>query len=121
MASRIAGIAFLKVDGNQYPLRGNFDVSPSAFTRSGIAGLDQVHGYMELPRIPYIEGDVSLDPALSTENVEAITNSTVTAELANGHTYVLRQAWCTDALVLVAHDGMARVRFEGISCDELLP
>ena len=29
MAQRIAGIAFLKVDGNQYPLRGNFTVTPS--------------------------------------------------------------------------------------------
>ena len=27
MAQRIAGIAFLKVDGNQYPLRGNFTVT----------------------------------------------------------------------------------------------
>jgi hypothetical protein len=30
MAQRIAGTAFLKVDGAIYPLRGNFTVSPSA-------------------------------------------------------------------------------------------
>lgn len=119
MAKRIAGIAFLKVNGNQYPLRGNFVVSPSPIERAGIAGQDYVHGYSELPRVPYIEGDVSLVPELSVEDIEAITDATVTAELANGKTYVLREAWCKAALELQSRDGQTRVRFEGITCDEL--
>ena len=119
MAQRIAGIAFLKVDGNLYPLRGNFTVSPSALERAGIAGQDYVHGYSELPRVPYIEGDVSLDPALSMDAVEAATNVTVTAELANDKVYVLREAWCRSALELNTREGQVRVRFEGISCDEI--
>jgi hypothetical protein len=121
MAQRIAGIAFLKVDGNQFPLRGNFTVSPSPLERAMIAGQDYVHGYSELPRVPYIEGDVSLDPSLSTTDTELITNATVTAELANGKVYVLRQAVCKAAFDLNAHDGLVRVRFEGISCDEVGP
>ena len=59
MAQRIAGIAFLKVDGNQYPLRGNFTVTPSVIERAGLAGQDYIHGYSEMPRVPSIEGDVS--------------------------------------------------------------
>lgn len=120
MAQRIAGIAYLKVDGAQYPLRGNFTVSPSAVERGGIAGQDYVHGYSELPRVPYIEGDVSLVPELSMEAVEAITDATITAELANGNVYVLREAWCRSALELNTHDGQVRVRFDGVSCDELV-
>lgn len=119
MGVRIAGTAFLKVNGEQYPLRGNFTVSPSAVERAGIAGQDRVHGYSELPRVPFIEGDVSLVPELSTEDVEAVTDATVTAELANGKTYVLRNAWCKSALELNTHDGMVRVRFEGEACDEI--
>jgi hypothetical protein len=119
MAQRIAGIAFLKVDGQLYPLRGNFTVSPSALERAGIAGQDYVHGYSELPRVPYIEGDVSLDPALSMVDVEAITQSTITAELANNKTYVLREAWCRSALELNTREGQTRIRFEGVSCDEI--
>jgi Phage tail tube protein len=121
MGIRIAGVAYLKVDGDQYPLRGNFTVSPSAVERAGIAGQDYVHGYSELPRVPYIEGDVSLRPEISIEDVEAITNATVTAELANGRTYVLREAWTRAAFDLNTHDGMTRIRFEGTSCDELAP
>jgi hypothetical protein len=120
MAQRIAGIAFLKVDGDLYPLRGNFTVSPTPIERAGIAGQDYVHGYSELPRVPYIEGDVSLVPNLSVEQVAQITNSTVTAELANGNTYVLREAWCRSALDLNTREGQTRIRFEGISCDEIM-
>ena len=119
MAQRIAGIAFLKVDGELYPLRGNFTISPSALERAGIAGQDYIHGYSELPRLPVISGDVSLVQALSMDDVEAVTNSTVTAELANGKTYVLREAWCTSALELNSREGQVRVTFQGVSCDEI--
>jgi hypothetical protein len=119
MAPRIAGVAFLKVDGNQYPLKGNFTVSPSAVERAGIAGQDYVHGFSELPRVPFIEGDVSLVPGLSMDDVSAVINATVTAELANGKVYVLREAWCKDALELQSREGQVRVRFEGVSCDEV--
>jgi hypothetical protein len=120
MANRIAGVAFLKVDGNQYPLRGNFTVSPSAVDRTGIAGQDYVHGYSELPRVPFIEGDVSLVPQLSMDSIEAVVNATVTAELANGNNYVLKEAWCKSALELNTHDGLVRVRFEGTTCTEIM-
>lgn len=119
MSQRIAGIAYLKVDGALFPLRGNFTVSPSALERAGIAGQDYVHGYSELPRVPFIEGDVSLVAELSMEDIEAIVNATVTAELFNDKTYVLREAWCRSALELNTREGQTRVRFEGVSCDEI--
>lgn len=119
MAQRIAGVAWYKVDGGIYPLRGNFTVSPSMVERAGLAGQDYIHGYSELPRVPAISGDVSLDPALSMDDVEAAVNVTVTAELANGHVYVLREAWCTSALDLNTREGTVRVTFQGVSCDEI--
>ena len=119
MASRVAGVAYLKVSGQQYPLRGNLQVSPSRVERTGIAGQDGVHGYSELPRVPFIVGDVTLDPALSMEALEATVDATVTAELANGKVYVLSNAWCKAALELNTTEGMVNVRFEGLDCDEL--
>lgn len=78
-----------------------------------------MHGYSELPRVPYIEGDVSTVPALSVIAVEQIVNATVTAELANGRTYVLREAWTKAAFELNTREGHFRVRFEGTACDEI--
>ena len=86
---------------------------PSALSREGLAGQDYVHGYSELPRVPSITGDVVLDPALSMDDLEAMANVTVTAELANGHTYVLSEAWCRSAFDLNTRDGTTRVVFEG--------
>jgi Phage tail tube protein len=119
MAQRIAGTAFFKVDGNILPLRGAFTVSPSSLTREGISGQDYVHGYSEMPRVPSITGDVSTTPDLSMETLELMTNVTVTAELANGKTYVLREAWCKSALENATREGQMKVTFEGVSCDEL--
>lgn len=118
MGKRVAGIAYLKADGNQLPLRGNFSVSPSAYERAGIAGQDRVHGYTENPRVPYIEGDVTLEPEVTIDYLDSITDATVTAELANGKTYVLHNAWTKSAQELNTHDGMTKVRFEGTSCTE---
>jgi hypothetical protein len=120
MGVPVAGTAYCKVDGAQLALKGSFTVSPSAVDRTGIAGQDGVHGYQELPRVPFIEGDISTLPGVSVEDLEQITDATVTAELLNGSVYVLRSAWCKSAFEINTHDGQYRVRFEGVSCDEIL-
>jgi hypothetical protein len=119
MAQRIAGTAFLKIDGNQYPLRGNFTVSPSSLERTMLAGQDYVHGYQELPRVPWIEGDVSTTQEVSLETLEQMVEVTVTAELANEKVYVLKEAACKSALENNTREGQVRVRWEGTSCDEI--
>lgn len=119
MTQRIAGTAWLKVNGGIYPCRGNLTVSPSSVERAMIAGQDYIHGYSELPRVPSISGDVSLDPALSMDDVEATVDATVTAELANGKTYVLREAACVSALDLNTREGSVRITWQGVSCDEM--
>ena len=119
MALAVAGTAFVRVDGRQYPLRGNFTISPSAVERTMQAGQDGVHGYQELPRVPFIEGDITLHPDLSMDDVSRPTDATITADLLNGKTYVLRNAICKDALELNSREGTVRVRWEGLSCDEI--
>ena len=119
MAVRFAGIAFLMVDGNQLPLRGNFTVSPSSVERTMIAGQDGVHGYQELPRVPYIEGDISLTPEVNLEDIEQQTDVTVIAQLANQKQYTLSSATCKAALEGNTRDGQARVRWEGVFCEEI--
>jgi len=114
-----AGTAYLKVDGDQYPLKGNLTISGSMVERTGVAGQDYVHGYQELPRVPYIEGDVSTLTEVSLDFLESVINATVTAELINGKTYVLRNAWTKGPLEINSHDGQFRIRFEGVSCDEV--
>jgi hypothetical protein len=119
MAQRFAGIAFLTVDGTQLALRGNFTVSPSSVERTMIAGQDGVHGYQELPRVPYIEGDLSTIPGLLLEDLETETDVTVVAQLANGMQYTLTGGTCKCGFENNTRDGQVRVRWEGLACQEI--
>jgi hypothetical protein len=120
MAQRIAGIAFWMVDGVQLAVRGNLEVMASRQERTGIAGQDSVHGYSELPVVPYISGDVSTVVGTSVEDIDAVTDATITAELANGTVYVLRNAWRAERSTINTRDGQFNVKFEGLTCDELV-
>jgi len=117
---RIAGVAFVYVDGRQYPLRGNLVISIDTIERTGVAGQDGVHGFTETPRVPWIEGDFSDIGGLSLMSLQAMCDTTVTAELANGKTYILRNAWTSTAREFNAADGQATVRWEGMAAEELM-
>lgn len=117
---RIAGVAFVYVDGRQYPLRGNLNISIDTIEREGVAGQDGIHGFIERPRVPFIEGDFSDIGGLSLMTLQAMCDVTVTAELANGKQYILRNAWTSTAREFNAADGMASVRFEGMASEELM-
>ena len=114
MAQRIAGVAFLKIDGQQYALRGNFTVSPSLVERTMLVGQDGVHGFAAVPRAPSIEGDISTQPGFSLTDAESIVNSTITAELANGSTYTLMNAATTGAYNIDTREGIVHIRWEGM-------
>jgi len=118
MAQRFAGTAFLFAGGRQLSLRGNFTVSPSPVERTMIAGQDGVHGYQELPRVPYIEGDISTLQDVLLEDIDGQTDVTVVAQLANGMQYSLIGATCKAGLDINARDGQVRVRWEGLWCEE---
>ena len=120
MATRIAGIAFLKLDGIQFSLRGALTVSPLDTEKEAITGQDGFHGYKEMPKVAFIEGEISDRGGLSLKALQAVTDSTITAELANGKVYVLRDAFCAAAIELDTVDAKTKVRFEGASCEELL-
>jgi hypothetical protein len=119
MAQRIAGLAFLSVDGTQLALRGNFVVSPSSVERNMLAGQDGIHGYQELPRVPWIEGDLSTVPGLLLEDLEGEVDVSVVAQLANGMQYTLTGGTCKAGLENQTRDGQVRVRWEGLACQEI--
>jgi hypothetical protein len=115
---RFAGIAMLTVDGAQMNLRGNFTVSPSMVERTMIAGQDRIHGYQELPRVPFIEGDISVTPDLNLAAVEQQINVTVVAWLSNGKVYNLANAMIKSNMEVNTRDGQVRLRWEGVSVTE---
>ena len=60
MASRIAGILFFKVDGQQFQARGSFKIQPNSTKKTAVVGVDGVHGFKEDPIVPMIDGEKNL-------------------------------------------------------------
>jgi hypothetical protein len=121
MASNaLGGTAFLKVDGNQYLLRGNFKVMPNTVENTGVAGADGPHGFTQKFNVPSIEADITDTGGLSVQALQNITNSSITLELVNGKTYLLASAWYAGQATLDAVTATLPVKFEGMSCNEIL-
>lgn len=114
----IAGVVFLKIDGQQFQLRGSLNIQPNSLTREGIAGQDGVHGFKETPTVPYMEMELSDNGGLSLVDLQAITNATITAELKSGKTYIGRNAWAAGEFILDTTDGKIKGKFEALSIEE---
>lgn len=117
-SNRIAGTIYVRVDGQQMYARGGWKVNYAEKVREGVAGQDGVHGYIEKPAIPSIEGEVTDRGNLSLARLAGIENATVTIEQANGKVYVLSQAWLVSELSVETEDGKFSVKFEGMAIAE---
>lgn len=118
-ANRIAGVAYIKVDGRQFAARGKWKSNILPTKREGIAGQDAVHGYKEMPRVPTIQGDVSYVEGFLVEDLPKISNATIELRLANGKVHILRNAWWSDESEVDTEEGSIPVKFEGLSGEEI--
>lgn len=121
MSNRRAGTLFVKVDGVQYDAKGEWTYNPGQPKRDSLVGPDQVHGFKELPKVPFIEGAITDASSLDVAAFQNIDNATVTLQLANGKTFVLSEAWyCADGDI-TTEEAEIQVRFEGKRGEEILP
>lgn len=115
---RIGGIIFIKVDGVQYSAKGSWTYNLGKPKREGVVGSDSVHGYKELPQIPFVEGAITDSSEISSESLLGLTGVTVTLELANGKVIVWRNAWFAGEGSITTEEGEIAARFESKSQGE---
>src|SRR4029453_4192162 len=113
-ANRVGGVAFLKVDGFQYLLRGHLTIEFQSYERTEVVGQDGMHGYTEAPHADFISATITDMGTLSLDQLGAVTCSTVTAELHNGKVAILRDAFTTDLRPLNTSEGSITVKFVGV-------
>lgn len=117
--NRLAGVAYLSVDGRSFMLAGDLKYQVSGVKRESLVGLDRVHGYSEMPVPGYIECAVRDAGTLKMADINAMTNVTVVAELANGKTIVLRGGWTVESPPDVeTAEAKATIRWESNSVVE---
>ena len=116
--NRLAGTAFLSVDGVSYMLSGDFEYSPSTVSRETLVGMDSVHGYSEKPIAGHISGTLRDSGGLSVASLNAMSNVSVVAQLANGKTIVGRNMWTVESQTVKSTDATIEVKWEGLAVSE---
>lgn len=121
---RIGGVLFIKCTtaaGGSFPLevRGKWKVVPTKTKKEGVAGQDGVHGYKEMPVVPFMEGDITISNGVDLKKIDESVDMTVTAELANGHVYVGVGGWRSDVSQLETEEGSVGLKLEFLSLDQI--
>jgi hypothetical protein len=117
--NRIGGIIALKVNGDMYFAKGNFTYNLGKPKKEGVVGSDRVHGYKEVPQVPFIEGEITDRNELDLEDLVTLDDATATLELANGKVIMLREAWYAGEGTGNTEEGNIALRLEGMSAEEV--
>ena len=117
--NRIGGTISFKIDGSQFPAKGNFTYNLGRPKREAVIGADGIHGYKEVPQVAYIEGEITDTFDTDVSGILELTDSTILLELANGKSVVLRGAYFAGEGNLETEEGKLAIRFEGIDAEEI--
>lgn len=114
---RVGGLISIAKNGTRLDAVGSFDWNDGTAIKTGMVGHDRVHGFQELPSIPFIEGEIRVTPDLNPREVKETRDATITLEIPSGHVVVLRGAWFAGEGTASTEEGNMGCRFEGLSCD----
>jgi len=117
--NRRGGICFLKIDGVQQELKGNFSYRPKFQKKTAIKGNGDIHGYKEETMEPYIEGEFTDSAKVDLNKLVKTTDAVITLQVANGKTFILREAWYAGDGIVGTDEGNIAVRFEGKDGEEM--
>ncbi|WP_350649549.1 phage tail tube protein [Pseudomonas sp. HY13-MNA-CIBAN-0226] len=117
--NRIGGIISLKINGDMYFAKGNFTYNLGKPKKEGVVGSDRVHGYKEVPQVPFIEGEITDRNELNLEDLVTLDDATVTLELSNGKVIMLREGWYAGEGTGNTEEGNIALRIEGMSAEEV--
>lgn len=110
MGKKVAGTAYVKVDGGQVTVTGGVECPLSDKKRESVApGF-----FKEEDLVPYVKVTFVDDPDVPIKQIMEATNSTITAELANGRVYVLSGAYVVDEPSSKGDDGTLELEWHGI-------
>jgi hypothetical protein len=117
-SQRLAGVIAVTVDGTSYDVVGDWAYSVTTVKRETLSGQTRVEGYSEMPVSGFQSGKLRDNGAFSVAAFNALTNSTVIAQAANGKTIYGAGMWTTEVSEVNTAEGSFSVKFEGGSITE---
>ena len=113
MGKRVAGICYIKVDGEQLEVSGGIEVPLVDVKRETVMGLAGPAGYKEEALEPTIKLSAIFMPSFPIATLQSNTELTITAELANGKVYTLSGAFLKGEPMVKGEDGTVELEFGG--------
>lgn len=117
-SNRLAGTAYVTIDGETIMVAGQFKYRPSKVERSSLTGMDGVHGYKEKPVVSFISCQVRDSGGTTVSDFNGQTNVNVVAELANGKTIIGKGLWTVNTQEVDSEEAIFDVRWEGADVTE---
>jgi len=114
---RIAGVAYVYGGGLNFSLKSDLEIDDQELVRAMLAGQDGVPGPQEMPKVPSVTMTVSTDRDIDMDVLRNLVGVTITCELANGASYVLRNAVYVDESTVNTTEGEVGLKFSGESGD----
>lgn len=111
---RQAGTCYIKVNGVQLQVMGNVEVPLNTTQREAMVSTQGVIGYKETERAAFVTVEAAFTKDFPVEEIAKNDDMTVTAELANGMTYVLSNAWLEGEANVNPSDGTVTLTFNGL-------
>lgn len=113
MGKRVAGICYIKVDGEQLEVAGGVECPILDVKRETVMGVNGPAGYKETALRPYVKVNTVFVAGFPLEKLRSGTDMTVTAEMSNGKVYTLSGAFIEGEPAAKADDGTIELEFGG--------
>jgi hypothetical protein len=113
MAKRVAGICYIKVDGEQLEVSGGVEVPIVDVKRETVMGLAGPAGLKETALEPFVKVSAIFMPSFPLDTIRTNTEMTITAEMANGKVYTLSGAFLKGEPSVKGEDGTVELEFGG--------
>lgn len=113
-AKRVAGICFVKVDGEQLSVEGSVECPIMDVKRETVMSLSGAAGYKETSLAPFVKLSANLVPGFPLAKLQKGTSMTITVNLANGTVYTLSDAWLNGEPAAKGDDGKVELEFGGL-------
>jgi hypothetical protein len=115
---KLAGTAFLSVDGVSYLLQADLSWGVASVKRETMTGMDGIHGFKETPIPGFIAATLRDTSGLSVADFNAMEDTTVNLQLANGKNVIGRNMWTVEAQEVKSTEATFEVRWEGPFVEE---
>ncbi|MGJ8619616.1 MAG: phage tail tube protein [Methylophilaceae bacterium] len=115
-APKVAGTAYVKVDGDQLELKSESGIEAPLFdkVRETVMGQSGPAGAKETARMPMVKGTYIVTPNFPLEKLNDSVEMTVTVEFINGRVYTLSGAYVVGEVDYNSDTGEVEIEFNGV-------